>query len=491
VSDPEVRARIEELTAEILPQARAEAYKVWQRAPHVLELDELHSLALSGLAAAAARWETYCVVPSVRVLTADLRWVPAGSLAVGDELIGVDEENPSRASRCYRRSVVLAAPRHELPCVRLTLEDGRQVTTSEDHRWLVYRRTGNYRARRLDIHQDSYRWMEAGLIKPGTEIAAPLRVWPEETSFEAGWLSGIFDGEGWLVKHGASNTMIGFSQNDGPVWDRALKVLADMDIPYRVSRRDNDGCNRLTIGARWASMETIGRLRPYRLLPRADQLWEGWRIVRVGSPNRLAVVKAEFVGCQEVVALETSTATYLAEGLVSHNCAEKGHDPTRYEYFPAYCLRRMRGAMLDWLRSQDWVTRSARTRAKAIRDAGQDQGLTEAELARATGLTPAEVRETIAAVSSRPVSLDAEPYDVAAADDVEGSAVVGQVLAAVARVLAALSPAARVIVALRFYHGVPAAAAAAVAGVEAEEGALLYAEAILRIHDAMLRAVDG
>jgi len=171
-------------------------------------------------------------------------------------------------------------------------------------------------------------------------------------------------------------------------------------------------------------------------------------------------------------------------------CAEQGHDPTRYEYFAAYALRRMRGAMLDWLRSQDWVTRSARTRAKALREAGQDQGLSEAELAAATGLSQDEVRDTIAAVASRPVSLDAEPFDVAAEDDVEGTAVVGQVLAAVAGVLGSLAPAARVLVALRYYYGVSVADAAEVAGVEPEEGARLHAAAILAIHDAMLRAVD-
>jgi RNA polymerase sigma factor FliA len=171
-------------------------------------------------------------------------------------------------------------------------------------------------------------------------------------------------------------------------------------------------------------------------------------------------------------------------------CAEKGHDPHAYEYFPAYCLRRMRGAMLDWLRSQDWVTRSARTRAKAIRDAGQDQGLTEAELAAATGLTEDEVRDTIAAVASRPVSLDAEPHDVAGEEDVEGAVVVGQVLAAVAGVMEGLAPAARVILALRYYHGLSLADAALAAGVEPEEGARMHAEAILAVHEAMLRAVE-
>jgi RNA polymerase sigma factor FliA len=170
-------------------------------------------------------------------------------------------------------------------------------------------------------------------------------------------------------------------------------------------------------------------------------------------------------------------------------CAEKGHDPRRFEYFGAYCLQRMRGSMLDYLRSQDWVTRSARTRAKALRAAGQDQGRTETELAEKSGLTVKEVRETIAAVSSRPVSIDAEPYDVAGAADVEGQAVVSEVLAAVARVMATLPATAQVVLALRYYHGLSGAESAQLAGVTVDEAARLHQDAILAIHDAMLRTV--
>jgi RNA polymerase sigma factor FliA len=170
-------------------------------------------------------------------------------------------------------------------------------------------------------------------------------------------------------------------------------------------------------------------------------------------------------------------------------CAEKGHDPRAYEFFRAYCLRRMRGAMLDWLRSQDWVTRSERTKAKAIRDAGQDQGRSEEELACAAGLTVREVRDTIAAVSSRPVSIDAEPYDVAGPADVEGQAVVSEVLTAVARVVARLPAAAQVVLALRYYHGRPIVEAAEIAGVTVDEASRLHQDAILEIHTEMLKAV--
>ena len=84
-------------------------------------------------------------------------------------------------------------------------------------------------------------------------------------------------------------------------------------------------------------------------------------------------------------------------------CADPATCGTRY--FAAYSLRRIRGAMLDAMRSADWVTRSMRTRAKALREAGQDLGKTEQELSDATGLTSRQIRATAAGVSARPVSF--------------------------------------------------------------------------------------
>jgi DNA-directed RNA polymerase specialized sigma24 family protein len=45
----------------LVPRARDEARRQWQRAPHALSLDELEAEALFGLAQAAARWPGYCL----------------------------------------------------------------------------------------------------------------------------------------------------------------------------------------------------------------------------------------------------------------------------------------------------------------------------------------------------------------------------------------------------------------------------------------------
>lgn len=170
-------------------------------------------------------------------------------------------------------------------------------------------------------------------------------------------------------------------------------------------------------------------------------------------------------------------------------CAKAGHDENAVNYFGAYAMRRMRGAILDAMRANDWVTRSARAKAKQLRDAGQDQGLTETELAAATGLTAREIRGTAAAVAARPVSIDAEPHDVADATDVEGQAVVSSVLTAATVVIADLPETARQILALRYYEGLSLAAAAAALGVPEEEARTAHEQAIIAVHDAMIKAV--
>jgi DNA-directed RNA polymerase specialized sigma24 family protein len=99
------------------------------------------------------------------------------------------------------------------------------------------------------------------------------------------------------------------------------------------------------------------------------------------------------------------------------------------------------------------------------------------------------VRETIALVSRKPVSIDAEPHDVADQVDVEGQAVVSSVLEAAAGTMAGLPAAAQVILALRYYGGVPLPDAAGLAGVKEDEAIRLHNEAVLAVHDAMLKAV--
>lgn len=259
-------------------------------------------------------WPGYCVAPETPVLTRDLRWVPAGDLIIGSELVGVDEHpTVARGSRRYRPSVVTATTRRLAPCVRITMSDGREVVCSLDHKWLTkYAAPTNM----------PYKWRPASWLKPGYRIYAPLRTWGTDSTYEAGWLAGIFDGEGTL-NVGVNKRVVSFSQKEGAVLDRAMGILASMGIPFTYCLRPSNGVADVEIGTRAYMLETLGRLRPVRLL-RAEA-WEGANIRSKHYENDLEVETVEQVGPTEVVTLETSSSTFLANGMVSHNCEDNDY----------------------------------------------------------------------------------------------------------------------------------------------------------------------
>jgi len=170
-------------------------------------------------------------------------------------------------------------------------------------------------------------------------------------------------------------------------------------------------------------------------------------------------------------------------------CEKYQYSPDRTEFYMVFCLRRMRGAILDAMRANDWVTRSARTRAKKLRDV--PEGLSEGEVMAATGLSARDIRDTAAAVAARPVSLDAnEVPDIAdGGEDVEGSAVVSSVLGAAAAAIAGLDPLARLMLVLRYHEGLAIPAAAASLGVRPAEARAAWEKGVCAVHDAMLLAV--
>ncbi len=124
------------------------------------------------------------------------------------------------------------------------------------------------------------------------------------------------------------------------------------------------------------------------------------------------------------------------------------------KFFAAYALRRINGSFIDHARGEDWLTRSARSRAGALRDAGQDEGRTEAELAAATQMTIAQVRATLADLSRRPVTLEVDLHDKAGHEDTESEASATALLTAAVSAMKALPAVQQVVLVLHWYAGV-------------------------------------
>jgi RNA polymerase sigma factor for flagellar operon FliA len=87
-------------------------------------------------------------------------------------------------------------------------------------------------------------------------------------------------------------------------------------------------------------------------------------------------------------------------------CKDKGYDPSATQYFKVFAGFRIRGTIRDYLRKEDWATRTLRSKSKRLKEAGQDEGLTVHELADKTGMTVSEIDKVNARLANRPISLE-------------------------------------------------------------------------------------
>jgi hypothetical protein len=265
-----------------------------------------------------------CLAPATRLLTADLQWSEAGAVAVGDRLLGFDEENPGmargglRAPTAYRRwrhSTVTAVRRVVKPSWRLTFDDGTVVVASEDHLWLIGSHRSGGRGWRWGATRDL-------VANRDTQCSWVLKVAPVvevEQSRDAGWLAGFFDGEGHLTCNG-SGWHLGASQNEGTVLARALGLLRERGFDVSVS--DREKCRVLRInGGRSETLRFLMLARPNRLIEHLDKkIAAGGVSLYARDHHAVGLIAKEFLGDRDVVAIETDTHTFIAEGLASHNC---------------------------------------------------------------------------------------------------------------------------------------------------------------------------
>jgi RNA polymerase sigma factor for flagellar operon FliA len=107
------------------------------------------------------------------------------------------------------------------------------------------------------------------------------------------------------------------------------------------------------------------------------------------------------------VPLHVSRDELTSAGMMVLTVAAQGFEPTRGVPFVRYASIRIRGALLDELRSMDWAARSVRTQAREMENVQQ-------QLAAALGRTPRPA-EIAAALGISTPELEALEYDVARA----------------------------------------------------------------------------
>jgi hypothetical protein len=252
-----------------------------------------------------------CLVPGTRVLTADLNYVDIATVQLGDVLAGFDEERPGKGKhRRMRTTEVTAVSKITRPTYQIKLSDGTQVGASDGHMWLVST------AGRRTV------WKRTDELTITDRIFKIVDVWSTEYNYIYGYLAAAFDGEG----HFSRQNMLGFSQRENVMLDQVREYLDILGFKYW--ERRNTGTNKdVTVinisGGKAEHLRLLGQVRPQRLLNKVD-------LNTIGSIGRHdfkgqdfehpLVISVDFLGDQEVIALETTTQTFIAEGLASHNC---------------------------------------------------------------------------------------------------------------------------------------------------------------------------
>lgn len=258
----------------------------------------------------------WCLEPETKVLTEDLRWVPVKSVQVGDRLIGFDEECQGQGKgRTWQPAVVTESTVIHAPRYEMTMESGKKIVCTGEHMWLGRR------------SQTDYQWIKTSKLKPGDKIKTlGVDPWEPEETYDAGWLSGFFDGEGHLsAKIGCANglTTLGYAQIFGPIQERAELLLKERGYEVKngvghADRGDRAVAKARIYGGTSEILRFLGTIRPQRLLNSFPQKFYGGRIY---GPDKAIdhVVSVRQVEDGPVVALGTSTNTLVAEGLLSHN----------------------------------------------------------------------------------------------------------------------------------------------------------------------------
>lgn len=267
------------------------------------------------------RNEETCLVPETLVLMADLSWKTLDKVEIGDRVMSLDADAPpapgiSRTGpRRWRVAAVTNKVWHRAETWRVTATTG-ELIGSGDHRVLTGKGCA-VRWQRLDYASSG--------SKRATRFYSIGPVWSRLDTYEAGWLSGFLDGEGHITgsKGGRRSHAgcVGYSQNVGPIEERAEAVFNALGVPLRgreEQRTKGVACARRHIrGGPVVGMRLLGRIRPERLITDFTKVIEG---KSSRGLIRSKVLGRERAGERDVIDITTTSGTFIANGFVVHNC---------------------------------------------------------------------------------------------------------------------------------------------------------------------------
>lgn len=261
----------------------------------------------------------YCVAPGTRILTKDLRWVPAEDLRVGDEIIGFDDKSKQeRHGRNWRHATITATGIKQLPTYDIYLSSGKVLRATGEHRWLVRLKNGRdggivwERTDKLQERLDHHRRRHPIILPKFAEIHELSQ------TYEGGFLSAAFDGEGCISKNTNNQYRLSFVQKPNGMHDMVSDLLHLEGFDFAYAQHQSGCIETYLKGGKHEVLKFLMKYRPPRLL---NKLWQSWDINKMdlATVSEEEIVRVEYAGVQDVVTLSSSSKTYIAEGFGAHN----------------------------------------------------------------------------------------------------------------------------------------------------------------------------
>jgi RNA polymerase sigma factor for flagellar operon FliA len=259
--------------------------------------------------------------------------------------------------------------------------------------------------------------------------------------------------------------------------------------------------------------ESVEKRRILSNVTRADETQELWlEYRRTGDQklrDRLILTYAPLV---KYVAgrLGSGLPAHVDEGdLVSYGLlgligAIERYDPARDVKFETYAMARIKGQIIDELRSMDWVPRSVRARARQIEraigelEARLGRAPTDEEISTKLGITEDELEESLGEISRSSIAALDELWTVSgtgggdqvalidtiedeSAPDPQGTLSVTEQKEALADAIARLPEREKLVVTLYYYEELTLREIGEVLGVTESRVSQLHTKAILRL----------